>query len=98
MGDSRSRCEHSSHSQLIFVDESKFAAKELAQARKVGPHGTERIIINYRPNERTLNLGPRRPHFRAGCQYRINYFCTGPLHLRLLCPVRFEQRAVAARI
>lgn len=42
--------------QLVFEDESKFAINKLVRARKVGPRGVERVGIEYRANEKRLNM------------------------------------------
>ncbi len=42
--------------QLIYVDESKFNSTKLGRQRKLGPRGTERVIINRRPNEARTNM------------------------------------------
>lgn len=41
---------------MIFVDEAKFATKKLARARKVGLRGTERVVVDRRPNEPSVNM------------------------------------------
>ncbi len=40
----------------MFVDESKFAVNKLGRARKVGQRGVERVGIEYRANEKRVNM------------------------------------------
>jgi len=41
--------------QLIFVDEAHFVGSKLGRPRLVGPEGTERVLVDHRPNEPRLN-------------------------------------------